>query len=502
MAVADPHAGRGVEDFELPGISARTARLIYGGLGVALVLIVATAATRVQATITLGAVTAVLGLAVTYRRLLAWPVLLGAIVGVILFVPIRRYTLGGGLPFLLEPYRVIVAIVLACWLAALLVDPRTRARRTGLEAPVLVFAAAVLVSLASNLALVSSLSGPVLKHATFFASFFFVMYLAAGVIRNRRDLDGVVVLLVVGGTIVALAGLVEWKTETNLFNQLERFVPVLDLREEGIASTPERGDRVRAYASAQHAIALGAALVMLMPLAIYLYRRSGKVAWLVCACVMVMGALATGSRTAVLMLVVDLVVFLWLKRGATVRLLPLLLPFVIACQVVMPGTLGTFRAIFFPKEGLVAEEYEGQGTGTGRLADVAPSLQQLNREPFFGQGFGTRLPSEQDGKTNAIILDNQWLSSLLEVGVVGVLALMWLLVRAIARLRRRAKRDDSSFGWLLTAMTASVAAYGIGMLTFDAFSFAQVTFLLFIVLGLSAAALALEERGTGLRAAR
>ena len=39
------------------------------------------------------------------------------------------------------------------------------------------------------------------------------------------------------------------------------------------------------------------------------------------------------------------------------------------------------------------------------------------------------------------------------------------------------------------AITASVTAYGVAMFTFDAFSFIQVTFILFVVLGLGAALL-------------
>ncbi len=43
---------------------------------------------------------------------------------VILFIPIRRYSLPGNLPFELEPYRLLVALLLVGWGASLLVDPR------------------------------------------------------------------------------------------------------------------------------------------------------------------------------------------------------------------------------------------------------------------------------------------------------------------------------------------------------------------------------------------
>jgi O-antigen ligase len=97
---------------------------------------------------------------------------------------------------------------------------------------------------------------------------------------------------------------------------------------------------------------------------------------------------------------------------------------------------------------------------------------------------------------NALILDNQWLSSLLEVGALGFIALLWLFVRAIRRVGRVARSSDEPHGWLLTALASSITAFAIGMLTFDAFSFAQVTFLLFIMLGMSAAALRIAERDT------
>ena len=84
-----------------------------------------------QANLLLGVVVAGLVLVSYQRVLLAWPTLLGLILVVILFVPIRRYTVGGGLLFELEPYRIVIALVLACWFCALAADPRVRWRVLG-----------------------------------------------------------------------------------------------------------------------------------------------------------------------------------------------------------------------------------------------------------------------------------------------------------------------------------------------------------------------------------
>jgi O-antigen ligase len=200
-----------------------------------------------------------------------------------------------------------------------------------------------------------------------------------------------------------------------------------------------------------------------------------------------MGALSTGSRTGTIMLVVLLIAFLCVKPRQTARLLPLLLPLLVVVQVAMPGTLGTIRAMASPSYVLKEQSVE-TGTGTGRVADLGPALAEWSRNPFVGQGFGTRIATFEDGVpgAGAQILDNQWLSELLEIGLLGTLALLWLFTRAIRRLARRARADSGPDGWLATALCAAVAAYAVGMLTFDAFAFIQVTFLAFIMLGFSA----------------
>jgi polysaccharide biosynthesis protein PslJ len=473
---------------------ARPMALIWLGVAVSLVLILATAYTGSHAMVTLGAVTSTLVILAWRRTLLAWPTLLGLIVAVILFVPVRRYTLGDGLPFGLEPYRVLIALVLVAWLLALLVDARTRFRPTDLDRPVLLLLAAIGCSLVFNAGRVTELSGTVAKGLVLFLSFLLVMYFVSSAARRRPVLDGMVKLFVIGGTLIALSAVAEWRTGYNVFDHLDRVIPLLNPVESAYVGSLERGDRPRAYASAQHSIALGAALAIIMPFAVYLHRRTGSFVWMAAAAILTLGALATGSRTAIVMLATTLVVFLVVKRRATIRLLPLLLPLVLVVQIAMPGSLGTFRAVFFPEEGLVAEEHGDAGqSGSGRLADVGPSLKEWGQTPLFGQGLGTRLTSADDPQVNALILDNQWLGSLLELGALGFFALVWLFVRAIRRLGRHARSNDEPHGWLLSALCAAIAAYAIGMFTYDAFSFVQVTLLLFVMLGLSGPALRLAE---------
>lgn len=424
------------------------------------------------------------------RMLLSWRFLLGLLIVVILFIPTRRYTLPGNLPFDLELYRVLVAAVALIWLFALLADPRMRLRASGFEKPLLVILLVGVASVIVNGGRVSSLGvGPdVVKRLMFFISFLIVFALLATVVRRLDDAEFFVKLLVGGGAVVAALALVEFNTGYNVFDQLQRFLPFL--QSIYVYEEPPRGDIHRAVGSAEHPIALGALLVMLIPLAVYVAFRTRHRIWWLVAGFLALGMFSTVSRTSVLMLVVILVVMMWLRPHQAKRLWPALIPALVAVHFALPGTLGTIRYWVSSPSTVVAEQQRGVGqSGQGRFADLGPAFKEFGRQPILGQGFGTRVTGDPKRLANAQILDNQWLKILLETGLVGVIAWFWLFGRFIRRLGSAAKSNYSREGWLLTAIVASVVAYVVSMATYDAFGFTQVTFVLFILLGLGAAVL-------------
>jgi hypothetical protein len=434
-------------------------------------------------------------LAYPYRALTRWQSLLSVILLVILFIPIRRYTMPGNLPFQLEPYRLLVAAVGGGWLISMLVDSRVRLRGSGFEAPMLTYVAAALLSVLLNTGRIQALhvQSDVVKKLTFFASFMLLFYLVVSVVRTPRMLDSLIKVLVGGAVVVAIAGIFEARTDYNVFNHLGQWIPMLRLTE--LPDLSGRGARLRVYASAEHPIALGAMFVMMIPLAIYLQRRFDQRRWIVGAGLLALGALSTVSRTSVVMLGVVFLVFLWLRPFETKRILPLFLPLVVATNLAMPGTLGSLRAAFFPKGGLVAEQAHAQ-VGSGRVASLPTAIHQFKRQPLVGQGMGTRVP--KPGEVNKLILDDQWLGTLVETGLVGALSFVWLFRRALSRLARAAKRDDSPRGWLYVALAASVTSFAVGMFTYDAFAFIQVTIVMYILLGFAGAALNMaKEDGAG-----
>lgn len=100
---------------------------------------------------------------------------------------------------------------------------------------------------------------------------------------------------------------------------------------------------------------------------------------------------------------------------------------------------------------------------------------------MFGRGVSTFLPSYR-------ILDNQFLLTLIETGVVGVTALVLLFVtagyclRAVVRLRSAITTVS-----LAHSLTAALAAALSSFFFFDALSFPQVSGLTFLLIGVAGA---------------
>lgn len=447
------------------------------------------------------AVVAGLGLLVVvaalHRVVLQWHVLLALTIAVIFLIPIRRYVLPVDLPIDADPYRVLVALILGGWCASLLADERVSLRRSHFDKPIGLFLLAVVASLAMNPGRASSTQPELTKKILFFASFVLVFYLVVSVVRSIDHVELLTKAIVVCGSIVAVAAIYETRSGYNVFDHLSSWIPVLEpnVLVNISESTDNRGATTRAYGSAQHAIALGAVLVMVIPMALALTRTSGKRWWLAVA-VLGPGAISSVSRTTVLMLLGAGLVFVWLRFRESRRLAPLAIPMVVLIHLAVPGTLGTLKESFFPDQGLIAQQ-TNTAVGSGRLATLGPALsEEFAPNPLVGEGFGTRVvTSNALVPKNAPILDDQWLGILVETGVVGTLAWLWLFGRSLRLAGKLARRRRDTQSWLLTGLAASTGAYAVGMFVYDAFTFVQVTFLLFLVLGLAASTIAVRPAG-------
>jgi hypothetical protein len=445
--------------------------------------------------------TAVRAPAVPFASAWAWAI--GFLVLVIWLIPIRSYKLPVALPFNLELYRLVIIGLLFAWMMAAL-RGRVELGAGGLGLPLMILGAGATAAVLVNRKAITAegLETQSVKSLSYLLSFLIAFVLVYSTIRTFRDIEFVVGAVVFGAALVGIAAIYEQRTKYNLFNHLHPLLPFLVQTKD--VATKVRFGRLRVTASAQHPIALGVALAIVLPLAIYLARNATSRGWrrfwwatvfLLCA-----AALATESRTVITVIVAMLAVGFWLRRRALLRMWPLVPVMLLAVHFTAPRALSGLYHALAPKGGIVAQQQLRAGAqGSGRLADIKPGLRLWESNALVGQGPGTApvrgaVQAQTANGGDQIIFDDQYLRELVEGGIIGFIAMVWFVWGTWIKMGLASRRAHGPPSDLLVACAAACAGFSMGMLTFDAFSFVQVTLLFFVVaaLGLRAVQLGWE----------
>jgi O-antigen ligase len=178
------------------------------------------------------------------------------------------------------------------------------------------------------------------------------------------------------------------------------------------------------------------------------------------------------SRSGVVALAAALLVYMW-----TFKLRELGVAMIAGALALLVGVLaapGTARALFKTISNSTEDSSVLQ-----RLADYSKVSQTFREQPVFGLGLGGS-PSSEYG-----FLDNEWLQSLVQGGVVGLLAMIVLAGGGVfglaAALRGATTTRERDQAYTMGAMMMGILASSF---TFDLFSYQQATLILFILFGL------------------
>ncbi|MFD4422585.1 O-antigen ligase family protein [Agromyces sp. NPDC058484] len=435
-------------------------------------------------------------LLVIFRHLVfTWSAMIVALAAVIMFVPARRYAIPIPLPFQLEPYRLVLAIVIVTLVVVLLLKNNdVRWRPVAFGWPVGIFLATVLVSLIANgMRLVNDgLAVTAIGGFSQLLLMLAVFYCFRQLFRSERDVLLLLTFITWAGVIVSFFAVIERFSRQNVFLMLGNVLPLTLLRESGDVS---RAGVARAFGSAQHPIALAVALCILIPLAIYLAKYAAwpvnsinrKIVYAGATVMLFGGVVSAISRTAVVVLGVMFLVALIFHPRVAGALFALAFPLILLSAAVVPNVFESMVLSFLDLDSLVESQYASAGfRGAGRLADLEPAMREVAQYPFFGSGYGGRIVIGE--ARNAFILDNQFLGTLMETGALGVAGLaVFLLVPPILLLRfaftRAAEVRHSN---LAIAITVAVSGYIAAIFFYDAFGFFQTFFILCMLLAAGA----------------
>lgn len=446
-----------------------------------------------------GVLVLVLGVYALRRVLFSWPTALSILVVFIMIVPIRRYSLPIPLPFALEPYRAFLVVLIVVMLLSLLIDQKPAWRPVAFGWPIAIFMLTLWISeVANGESLVESglsmRSATALVETAFFLSVFF---LARIVFDRESRVFRVLMLMFWLAVTVAVFAVIERATGWNVFLSLNTFLP-LELIHE--ASETVRAGGARSYGSAQHPIALGVALTMMLPIALYFAKYSPwprnpinrNIVYSLAAIALLAGVVTAVSRTSVVVIGAMFLVALIFRPRFGILAIMVGTPIFLLGALLFPDVYNETVWAFFNVDELVASQNTSPGwRGQGRLADLGPAFQLIREDPYFGTGHGSRITVGEDA--NAFILDNQFLATLMETGAVGVVGLTVLfLVPAVMLIRfALTARVAPRHAELAFAVALATVGYIAAMFFYDAFAFMQ-TFMIEMVL-LAAGAWAITE---------
>lgn len=372
----------------------------------------------------------------------------------------------------------VFGIVLGLWWVALWLR-NGRGGSIGLQ-PVrramLIFTAAVLASYIA--AATRPIGGAEMRAADMgllsVCAWFGVLLCVSDLVPSRARLDVLLRRLVLAGGCLAALGILQFITSQPFTNYVQ--IPGLTAN-SALVSISDRSGFNRPAGTALHPIEFGVVLVMILPFALHyalsdtnrtLVRR-----WWPTAAMAVALPIAI-SRSAIVGTAIVLAFLLptWprrLRRQAYAALVVL----AGVLYVTVPGLIGTLTGLF---TGISNDSSAQSRTGSYTLAG-----QFISHAPIFGRGFLTFLPAYR-------ILDNQYLGVIIDIGFVGLFALLGLFVTSIVTARGVRRRSvDRDTRQLAQASAASIASIACGYALFDAFSFPMAAMMTFFVLGVAGA---------------
>ncbi|MCZ7525054.1 MAG: O-antigen ligase family protein [Acidimicrobiia bacterium] len=300
--------------------------------------------------------------------------------------------------------------------------------------------------------------------------------LAADGVLSRDRLDTLLRRTVWIGAFVAVVGLVQFAFGFDLAAKIH--VPGLGTVNQFTFIQTREGFR-RVAGTAYHPIEYAVVLCALLPLALHFALRGpfGVQRIRRWAPVVLIGAAipTSVSRTAVVGVAVAAVMLLpaWSARRRFAAVVTGG-AFMVAVQVAWPGLVTAIVELF--------TEIESDVSYTTRTADYASGLREFVQRPVFGRGFRTFHPE------GYFFIDNQYLMSLIETGVLGVLALASIFVVGMTLARgARHRSADPVTRDLGQSLAAAIAVSGVCFATFDALSFPMITGLTFLLVGCAGA---------------
>jgi O-antigen ligase len=269
---------------------------------------------------------------------------------------------------------------------------------------------------------------------------------------------------------------VEYRTEYNIFfDGLGKLIP-LNIPPElhGFDSIGRRS----VIGPTIHPLAPAMMMACTLPFAlISLYESRElrrKILWGLAATIMVAAALATQRKTSIVAPVAAIAVLIAYRPRMLRTIGSGVVVLFVLVHLFTPGALGSVTSQLLPQNLL------GFSSTVDRQSDYSAVEPDVINQPFLGRGYET-----YDQKKYRI-LDNQYLTTIIGTGVIGVLAYLSIFAATFLLAHRVARNRGSDRSGPALAIAATAVAMTVGGALLDILALPQLPYLICFFAGFAA----------------
>lgn len=423
------------------------------------------------------------------RRPLPW--LIAGFVTAVFLLPIDGIHLKVHLPFSSDFDRFFVAVIVVVWLAGAVIGGRekvVRLRSRGWAAGMIAFFFLAVTSIVVNIGRITNLGEWEVAQKRLAVLIGLVAIFAIISLTLRvAELRPFAVLIAVLAVLTATGTIYETKTGYNVFYSTATTVlsPIADVDPSPTEIDPafNRG-RPTITGPTRHPLSVTSLLGMALPFAVVLAaiapttRR--RLLWVLAAGVIVAGAMITQRKSGAVVPAFALLALFVLRPRQLLRLAPFGIVALAIALAVAPGVFSTIQDF---------GGADSKASTEGRTSDYPAVVPDLLTHPLLGRGYGTLDSIRLDTYR---IFDNEYLGEVYQVGGLGLLAFIALIVTPLFIVRSVLRSDNPLRGPPALAASAGCLAFGVATALYDILSFPQAPYLFLFMAAMCTCAASVE----------
>lgn len=423
------------------------------------------------------------------RRPLPW--LVAAFLAAIFLTPVDAIHPKISLPFSPDLDRFLVALIVAVWAVGGLLSRRrdvVRLRSRGWAAGMIAFLLVAVASIAVNVDRITNLgewdvAQKRLAVLVALAALFAIVSLTLRV----TELRPFAALIVVLATITALGTIYEKRTGDNVFYETSAKVlsPVASVDPSPTEIDPdENRGRPTITGPTRHGLSVTSILSMALPFAVVLAAVAAstrrRLLWMAAASIIITGALITQRKSGAVIPAFVLLALFVLRPRQLLRLAPFGVVALALALAIAPGVFSTIQEF---------GHGDSRSSTKGRTSDYPAIVPDLLSHPLLGRGYGTLDSARSDTYR---ILDNEYLGQVYQVGALGLIAFLAMIVTPLFVVRSVLRSDHPLRGPPALAAGAGCLAFGVASALYDILTFPQAPYLFLFMAAVCVCAASVE----------